>query len=80
MLARADTGSLKLTEVWPPMVIEPGTMAVAAWKAVTTPQTLTVPPALAVTPPRYSWRCTVAGEKAGRQTAMYSAPPGDGVE
>jgi hypothetical protein len=30
--------------------------------------------------PRYSpSRCTVAGEKAGTQTAMYSAPPASGV-
>jgi NAD(P)-dependent dehydrogenase (short-subunit alcohol dehydrogenase family) len=30
--------------------------------------------------PRYvSSRCTVSGEKAGRQTATYSAPPGSGV-
>src|SRR5438105_921749 len=27
----------------------------------------------------YSSRCTVSGENAGRQTAMYSAPPGSGV-
>jgi hypothetical protein len=26
-----------------------------------------------------SSRCTVVGEKAGRQTAMYSAPSGSGV-
>lgn len=28
---------------------------------------------------RYSSRWTVAGEKAGRQTARYSAPSGPGV-
>src|SRR6185369_7151962 len=28
----------------------------------------------------YSSRCTLPGENAGRQTAIYSAPPGSGVE
>ena len=28
----------------------------------------------------YSSRCTVSGEKAGTQTAIYSAPPVSGVE
>ena len=27
---------------------------------------------------RYSWRWTVSGENAGRQTATYSAPLGSG--
>ena len=40
--------------------------------------------ALAGTPslhdkPQSESRCTIVGEKAGMQTAMYSAPSGDGV-
>ncbi len=30
-------------------------------------------------PPVYTSRCTEVGEKAGRQTAMYSAPSASGV-